>query len=320
MADQMSGQSAGGTGRFGRLGIACLAAMAGVLACMSAGVASAQSGGPVPVAEDFETARGMGMGLGVRASAASTAALEYNPANLALARIYHIETFAGYRPQSTRFDFGGALVDSFSSPVAMGVSYRYILGNGRDGQAGMDGRVALAVPIGDAFSIGVAGRYLSFTREGQRPEGDTRGPYAEGVTMDVGLRVTPVAGLHIAAVGQNLIDFGSPLVPRLVGGGISYTVDSMFTIGVDGFSDLSTFHNVDGTLRPEALFGLGAELFTGEVPIRLGYYYDTGRGLHVLSAGLGYVNSSFGIELSYRQQFIGSTDSWLLLSFRYFIH
>ncbi len=296
------------------------AVIVALLAWFDASAAEAQGSGPMPVAEDFETTRGMGMGLGVRASAASTAALEYNPANLALARIYHVETFAGYRPQSTRFEFGGALVDSFSSPVAMGVSYRYILGNGRDGHAGMDGRVAVAVPIGDAFSIGVAGRYVSFTREGQRPDGDTRGPYAEGITMDVGLRVTPVAGLHIAAIGQNLIDFGSPLVPRLVGGSLSYTVDNTFTIGVDGLSDLSTFHNVDATLRPEALFGIGAELFTGEVPIRLGYYYDTGRGLHVLSAGLGYVNSSFGIELSYRQQFIGATDSWLLLSFRYFIH
>ncbi len=296
------------------------AALFALFAALSASEASAQATGAMPVAEDFETARGMGMGLGVRSSVASTAALEYNPANLALARIYHIETFAGYRPQSTRFDFGGALVDSFSSPVAMGVSYRYILGNGREGHAGMDGRVALAVPIGDAFSVGVAGRYVTFTREGQRPEGDTRGPYAEGVTMDVGLRVTPIAGLHIAAVGQNLIDFGTPLVPRLVGGGISYNVDNTFTIGVDAFSDLSTFRNVDGSLRPEALFGIGAELFTGEVPIRLGYYFDTGRGIHAITAGLGYVNASFGIELSYRQQFVGDDDSWLLLSFRYFIH
>ena len=287
---------------------------------IGAGTAHAQCTGPMPTAEDFETARGMGMGLGVRASAASTAALEYNPANLALARVYHIETFAGYRPQSTRFDFGGALVDSFSSPVAMGTSYRYILGNGRDGHAGMDGRIGVAVPIGDAFAIGVSGRYVTFTREGQRPDGDARGPYAEGVTFDVGIRVTPVAGLHIAAVGQNLIDFGSPLVPRLVGGSLSYTVDNIFTIGVDGLSDLSTFHNIDNTIRPEALFGIGAEVFTGEVPIRLGYYYDTGRGIHVATAGLGYVNPSFGIELSYRQQFVGRDDSWLLLSFRYFIH
>jgi len=282
-------------------------------------VAHAQAAGLVPPAEDFDTARGMAMGSGARASAASTSALEMNPANLALSRIYHIETAVGYRPQVTNFSFGGSLVDSFSSPVAMGVSYRYILGNGHDGHAGMDGRIGLAVPIGEAFSIGVSGRYVSFTREGQSPD-DTRGPYAEGVTMDAGLRVTPLPGFHIAAVGQNLIDFGSPLVPRLVGGGLSYTIDNMFTIAADGMADLSTFHYADASLRPEALFGLGLELFTGEVPIRAGYQYDTGRGVHYVTAGLGYVNASFAIELSYRQQLVNQEGSWLMLSFRYFIH
>jgi hypothetical protein len=282
-------------------------------------LAHAQSADWVPPAEDFDTARGMAMGSGAIASAASTAALEYNPANLALSRIYHIETAVGYRPQPTNFSFGGALVDSFSSPVAMGVSYRYILGNGHDGHAGMDGRIGLAIPIGEAFSIGVSGRYVSFTREGQAA-GDTRGPYAEGITMDAGLRVTPVPGFHIAAVGRNLIDFGSPLVPRLVGGGLSYTIDSMFTIAADGQADLSTFHYADNSLRPEALFGLGLELFTGEVPIRAGYQYDTGRGVHWVTAGLGYVNASFAIELSYRQAIGNGDNSWLMASFRYFIH
>lgn len=282
-------------------------------------VVHAQAAGLVPAAEDFDTARGMAMGSGARASAASTSALEMNPANLALSRIYHIETAVGYRPQVTNFSFGGSLVDSFSSPVAMGVSYRYLLGNGHDGHAGMDGRIGLAVPIGDAFSIGVSGRYVSFTREGQAAD-DTRGPYAEGVTMDAGLRVTPLPGFHIAAIGQNLIDFGSPLVPRLVGGGLSYTIDNMFTIAADGMADLSTFHYADASLRPEALFGLGLELFTGEVPIRAGYQYDTGRGVHYVTAGLGYVNASFAIELSYRQQLVNQEGSWLMLSFRYFIH
>jgi len=281
--------------------------------------ASAQAADIVPPADDYETARGMAMGSGAIASAASTSALTYNPANLALSRIYHIETAVGYHPQATNFTFGGALVDSFSSPVAMGVQYRYLLGNGHDGHAGMDGRIGLAVPIGDAFSIGASGRYVSFTREGQAA-GDTRGPYAEGITFDVGLRVTPAPGFHIGAVGRNLIDFGSPLVPRLVGGGVSYTIDSMFTIAIDGQADLSTFHNVDLSLRPEALFGAGLELFTGEVAIRTGYQYDTGRGVHLVTAGLGYVNASFAIELSYRQQLVNQDGSWLLASFRYFIH
>lgn len=290
------------------------------LACTPA-AARAQEASAPPPAEDFETTRGMAMGPGgARASAASTSALHYNPANLALARTYHIEAFAGYRPQSTRFEFGASLVDSFSSPVAMGVSYRYILGNGQYGHAGMEGRVALAMAVSDAFSIGVAGRYVSFWREGPRPEGDNRGPYAEGVTMDASIRVTPLPGFHIAAIGQNLIDFGSPLVPRLAGGSASYTIDNTFTIAIDGLADLSTFTNVDGSLRPEAILSVGAELFTGEVPIRAGYGFDTGRSIHQITVGVGYVRPEFGIELSYRQQIVGDDDTWLMLSGRYFIH
>ncbi len=282
---------------------------------------SAQEAAVPPPAEEFETTRGMAMGLtGSRASAASTSALQYNPANLALARVYHIEAFAGYRPQSTRFEFGASLVDSFSAPIAMGVSYRYILGNGAYGHAGMEGRVGVAVPLGDAFAIGVSGRYVSFWREGPRPEGDNRGPYAEGITVDASVRVTPIPGLHIAAIGQNLIDFGSPLVPRLVGGSASYTIDNVFTIAFDGLADLSTFYNPDASLRPEALFGVGAEFFTGEIPIRAGWGFDTGRSIHYITAGLGYTRPEFGIELSYRQQIVGDDDTWLMLSGRYFFH
>lgn len=306
---------------FSSTGVLALASLLGLLGSFGASVASAQEAAVPPPAEGFETTRGMAMGLGgARASAASTSALQYNPANLALARVYHIEAFAGYRPQSSRFEFGASLVDSFSAPIAMGVSYRYILGNGAYGHAGMEGRVGVAVPLGDAFAIGVSGRYVSFWREGPRPEGDQRGPYAEGVTFDASVRVTPIPGLHIAAIGENLIDFGSPLVPRLVGGSASYTIDNMFTIAFDGMADLSTFHNVDGSLRPEAIFGAAAEFFTGEIPIRAGWGFDTGRSIHYITAGLGYTRPEFGIDISYRQQIVGDDDTWLMLSGRYFFH
>lgn len=281
--------------------------------------ASAQTAAVMPVADDYDTARGMAMGLGARASAASTSALSYNPANLALGHAYHIETAVGYSPQPGRFGFGGSVVDGFSSPVALGTQYRYILGNGRDGQSGMDGRVGLAYAFSDAFSIGVAGRYISFQREG-RQEGDVRGPYAEGVNIDASIRVTPLPSFHIAVIGQNFIDYGTPLVPRLVGGSMSYTIDNMVTLAVDGFADLSTFHDAAGNLRPEMLIGGAGEVFTGEVPIRLGYIYDSGRGLHYITAGVGFVQPEYGIEFAWRQQFIGDDDTNLLLSFRYFVH
>jgi hypothetical protein len=286
---------------------------------LPAATAHAQESTTLPPADDYETTRGMAMGLGARASAVATSALASNPANLALGRLYHIESVVGYMPQLTNFTFGAGVADSFSSPVALGVQYRYILGNGQNGHSGMDGRVGLAYAFSEAFSIGVSGRYHSFQREGQQ-EGDTRGPYAEGVNVDVSLRLTPVTGLHIAAIGQNLIEYGTPYVARLVGGSVSYTFENVLTLAVDGFADLSTFHDANGGLRPEMLLGGAAEVFTGEVPIRTGYFYDSGRGIHYVTAGVGYVRPEFGIDFAWRQQIVGEDDTWLTLSFRYFVH
>ncbi len=301
-----------------------LATHAGLLLALAAplSVASsalAQEAMPFPPQDEYETPRAMAMGLGARASAASTSALATNPANLALGRLYHVETAVGYVPQHTNFTFGAGIIDGFSSPVALGVQYRYVLGNGQYGHSGMDGRVGLAYAFSEAFSIGVSGRYHSFQREGQQ-EGDTRGPYAEGVNIDASIRLTPVTGLHIAAIGQNLIDYGTPYIARLVGGSISYTFENVLTLAVDGFADLSTFHDAMGNLRPEMLIGGAAEVFTGEVPIRAGYFYDSGRGIHYVTAGVGYVRPEFGIDLAWRQQVAGDDDSWVTLSFRYFVH
>jgi hypothetical protein len=292
------------------------------LACASVAIAArseAQAAVDPPVAEGYETTRGLAMGLGARASAAATSALQYNAAGLPIGRIYHIESVVGYEPGTSRLSFGAAIVDSFSSPIAMGVSFRYIQGNGQYGHGGMEGRLAIAVPVGDALAIGVTGRYMSFWREGQ-VEGDVRGPFVEGASVDASVRVTPMPGLHIAALGYNLIDHGSPLAPRLVGGSISYTSEGVLTIAFDALADLSTFTDPDGSMRPEALFGGALEVFVSGVPIRAGYSFDTGRDIHYVTAGIGYVTDQFGVELSWRQQVIGDDNTWLLASFRYFVH
>ena len=269
------------------------------------------------VADDYETARSMAMGLGARASATSTSAVAQNAAGLSIGRHYHIETAVTYLPQVGRFTSGGAVADSFSGPVNMGVNFRYVHGNGEEGHGGYDGRISLGLPLGDNFAIGASGRYISFWREGEENADDD--PYAEHITIDGSIRVTPVPGLHFAALGYNLIDVGSALVPVMVGGSASYTIDNTFTLAFDGLADLSTYKYEDGTIRPEGQFGGALEFFTGEIPIRAGYMYDTGRDLHYVTAGLGWMNESLGIDLAVRQQVTGPLDTWMLASFRYFI-
>lgn len=273
------------------------------------------SSGPM-LPDSMETARGMAMGLGARASAASISGLAYNPAGMSIGRHYHISSAVSYEPQASRFATGGSLVDSYSGPLNMGVNFRYVHGNGNDGHGGYDGRIALGVPLGDHFAIGVSGRYMSFWREGQ----NDADPYAEHVTFDAAIRLSPLPGLHIAALGYNLIDVGSPLAPLQAGGSVSYTIDGMFTLAFDGLADFTTFQHEDGSVRPEGLFGAAAEYFTGEVPIRAGYIYDSGRDLHYVTAGVGWMNENVGVDIAYRQQVTGDLHTWLLASFRYFVH
>lgn len=307
--------------RSGSLTAATLAAVALMAAPGAAQTLSPErprehSSSVTPFQDTMETARGMAMGLGARASATSTSGLAYNAAGLSIGRLYHVESGVAYEPSASRFSVGGSVIDSYSGPVNMGVNFRYVHGNGQNGHGGYDGRIALGVPIGDAFAIGMTGRYVSFWREGQ--EGAS--PWAEGITFDASIRVSPIPGLHIAALGYNLLPMASTLTPMQVGGSASYTIDSRFTIAVDGLADIGTWTHDDGTIRPEALIGVGAEYFTGEVPIRAGYIYDSGRDTHFVTAGAGWMNQQLGIDIAVRQQVTAEYATWLLATFRYFIH
>lgn len=267
--------------------------------------------------DTMETARTMAMGLGARASASSTSALATNPAGMSIGQHYHVESAVVYEPQASRFTTGGGLVDSHSGPINMGVAFRYIHGNGDNGHGGYDGRLALGLPLGDHFAIGLTGRYVSFWREAQ----EDSDPFAEHVTFDAAIRVSPIPGLHIAALGYNLIDVGSSLVPMQVGGSVSYTIDNTFTLAFDGLADLGTFRDVQDNILPEAVLGAGAELFTGEVPIRAGWAFDSGRDLHYVTAGVGWMNNDVGVDVALRQAVTGDDlNTWVLASFRYFVH
>jgi hypothetical protein len=261
-----------------------------------------------------DTARGVALGTGARASAAATSAVAYNPANLALARLYHVESALAYDPRAGRFGLVAAIVDSTTSPVAAGLSFRGIVGGDTSGFSGYDGRLALGFALSDAVSLGVTGRYLSVDRVGQLPEGTHR-RLARGFTFDAALRVTPWTGLHLAALATNVLDLESPIAPLQVGGGASYTFGGAVTIAADVLVDLS--RGVEGA---PLTVGGGVEWLTGgHVPLRVGYAWDQQRNLHVVSGGLGYVDQKVGLDLSLRQDVSGGRDTQLFASFRYFV-
>ena len=266
-----------------------------------------------PSPEDMETARGVALGTGVRASATSTSALAYNPAGLAGGRLYHLEAGAMYEPAFGRFIAQSAVADSMTSKIAAGMSIRGIFGSDSAEHTGIDGRLALALPLGEAISIGLSGRYMSIDGQGQTTAGVAR-PGATGFTMDASIRISPVAGLVLAGYGYNLIDVGSPLVPLRAGGGISYTIANALTLGGDVLVDPRTFD------RTRLYAGGGVEyLAAGSVPLRLGYSWDQGRQLHVVTGGLGYIERKVGVDISIRQQVSGGSDTTVMASLRYFI-
>lgn len=275
-------------------------------------------------AETYETPRGIALGTGVRASTASTNALAYNSANLPQGGLYHIEALTGFEPKFNRWVLGAAVVDSMTSRLAMGASFRGILGDSNQGYAGFDGRLGIGFPFSEFLSIGVAGRYMSFVQEGTetvipagggapvvKNDGDVR---ARHFTMDGAIRLTPTEGFHVAALAYNFIEVQSELAPAQVGGAMSVAVAD-FTLGADALADLTTFS------KAQLLAGGGVEyLAAGMVPLRLGYKYDTGRKLHAVGGGIGYVNPVVSIEVSVQQQVSGGDSTDVLASLRYFVY
>lgn len=266
-------------------------------------------------ADTTESARGIAMGTGVRSSAAGTSALAYNPANLSLAHIYHVESGVAYDPGAGRFGLIASIVDSTTDSIAAGLSFRTLVGGGDGAYGGYDGRVSLGMALGEAMSIGLSGRYLDFTRSGQLPSGVRSDRVARGFTLDASLRVSPAPGFHLSALGLNLIDLESGVAPVQTGGSASYTAGGVFTLGGDVLVNLS--RGIDGA---PLLVGGGLEWLTGgRVPLRAGYVYDELRATHVFTAGLGYVDQSVGVDLALRQDVAGQNHTLMMASFRYFV-
>lgn len=271
---------------------------------------------PTRAREDtLETARGVGMGSGARATATGTSALAYNPANLAIERLYHVEAGFGYVAGRSAFTVGSAVVDSISNSLAAGFSFRGFFGDGRD-YNGWDGRLSLGMALAPQIALGVSGRYVRMTARDRDTNDTPIGEHSRGFTLDASATVTPIEWLHISLMGYNLIDLDSALTPVQVGGSVGIRLEEYgLGIGTDLLVDLSTFSSA------QVIAGFGAEYIAGElVPIRLGYRRDRGRELHTLSLGVGYIADKFGIDFSMRHDVRARQQdrlTELLVTFRY---
>ncbi len=272
---------------------------------------------------EVPTARGMGMGGALNAIGVSTPGIFMNPANLGLARVYHLEAFGGYAPEAQRQTYGAAIADSLVNAQhiagGLGGSWNEIDPDGLH-RVWTDVRGSLAMPLGDYLAVGVTGRYLHVDQHvsagpfGPSPASDgtpTSSVFNTG-TFDVG--ATGVLGdFRLGIVGHNLTNPGTALAPTNLAGGLGYTTQ-IFSIEVDGLADFTTFGRTT-----ERVMG-GAELFlAGHYALRAGWRYDTGTQLNTPSLGLGYVDTSWSAEISARHDWVGEHASTFgLLSLKYF--
>lgn len=267
--------------------------------------------------DDFETSRTLGGGLGMRAGATGTTAAIYNPANLGLVQLYHIDATAAYILEggSGAWSFGSIAADSSSGGRISGaISSRGLIGNGGRDYSGWDGRIAMGFTLSEAIAIGLSARYLRIKSDKRTSDGQPRAEGARGFTADATLRITPFEGLHIAGYAYNVVPTDSALAPMTFGGGVAYSYETHFTIGLDVLVDISTFED------PEAMIGLGAEYNAGgRVPLRIGYVRDQGRERNAITSSIGYQHNKVVVELSLRQELGRRNESYMQFTLRYMV-
>ncbi len=269
------------------------------------------------------SARAVGMGEALSALGVSTTALYLNPANMSLARVYHIESLAALSPEADRQTYGLAIVDSVlnASHIAGGLGGAWSTLD-PDGihRTWTDLRGAASLPIGEHLSLGAAVRWLRVEQSatagpfGSSPAsgGTPSSPIFSQLTFDAGATGS-LGGFRLAAVGHNLTNPGTALAPTTGSVGFGYS-NEVFSLEADGLLDFTTW----GATRGRLMFG--GELFVADhYALRVGWRYDGGMNLHTPSIGFGYIDPRWSVEVGISHDLIADHASTLgVVSLRYF--
>ncbi len=116
-----------------------------------------------------------------------------------------------------------------------------------------DVRVALAMPLGESFAIGPAGRWLRVEQAvssgpfGQSfvSDGTPTHPVLNTITLDLGATLALGDAVRIGAVGHNLTAPGTSLAPTTGVIGIGYGTKE-FSLEADAMADFTTYARVAG--------------------------------------------------------------------------
>ena len=296
---------------------------------------------------DFPGVRAMGMGEAQRATATGAEAVLLNPAGMSLARQYVVEGMYGIKVESVGHNANVSIVDSITSRVAAGLFYSFIYESPKLGFNWAGGRVdsatltrtghaaglSLSIPLGDRFIIGATAKYLHIDTTAPLPMGTVPNHLTldsvNGVTFDVGMILKLGSRFNVGLIGYNLWDHGSRESPLSLGIGLAYIPLPTLSINFDTVIDFTGFQSyhldamtgkVSLEQRTTARLGPGIEWLAGNrVPLRIGVVYDSGLPATYLTAGLGYLSTSFGVDLSYRGKVSGGIENFLMLGLRLFV-
>lgn len=302
---------------------------------------------PARAQYDFVGVRAMGMGEAQRATATGASAVLMNPAGMSLVRQYVIEGMYGIKIESVGHHANLSVVDSITARVAAGLFYSFIYETPRIGFNWAGGKVdseqitrtghaaglALSVPLGDHFIIGATAKYLHIDTTAPLPMGTVPDHLTldtvNGVTFDIGMILRLGQTFNIGLIGYNLWDHGSRESPLSLGIGLAYVPVPALSINFDTVVNFTGYQNyridmmtgkVSLDQRTTARLGPGIEWLAGnKVPLRIGVVYDSGLPATYLTAGLGYLSTAFGVDLSYRAKVQGGIENFLMLGLRIFI-
>lgn len=260
------------------------------------------------------TTRTMALGGSGHGLSSSTSGIFVNPAAMGQTRSYHVDSSVLYDPSIDRWAFGGAVADTTRSRFGAGMAYTFnTIGGGENPHESHEFRLSVSANLAESISLGVTGRYIDY---GGRVTANGRlGTKYEGVTVDVGLLFRPVRMFSIGVTGYSLSDPDTATSPLALGTGIGFFPIENLAINADAFIDFGTFDTA------RVRWSGGAELLVQRVPIRIGYTYDDTRlrnAVHLVTAGVGYIDQRFGVEAAMRQEVSGGSQTTLLLNLRYF--
>jgi hypothetical protein len=289
----------------------------------------------------------MGMGEAQRATATGASGPLMNPAGMSLVKQYVIEGMYGVKIESVGHNANLSVVDSITARVAAGLFYTFIYETPKLGFNWAGGRIeseqitrtghaaglSLSLPLGDHFILGATAKYLHIDTTAPLPMGTVPDHLTldsvNGVTFDIGMILKLGDRFNVGLIGYNLWDHGSRESPLSLGIGLAYVPLPTLSINFDtvinftGYQDLkidAMTGKVSLNQKTTARLGPGIEwVVSSKVPLRAGVVYDSGLQSTYLTAGIGYLSTAFGIDLSYRGKVAGGQENFLMLGLRIFI-